>query len=39
LRVPGRGDEATLALEKALRLQPDNERARRMLINLRASQP
>jgi len=39
LKIPGRGEEATAHLEAVLRLQPGNETARKILENIRASQP
>jgi tetratricopeptide (TPR) repeat protein len=39
MKIPGRGGEARQYIEKALRLQPDNERARGMLTQIPDSQP
>ena len=39
LNLPGRGDEAEAQLEAFLRLRPGNETARKILAQLRASQP
>jgi tetratricopeptide (TPR) repeat protein len=39
LKVPGQANEAATHLEAVLRLQPDNDRARKILANIAASGP